>query len=118
MATYTAVQSRSTMKLTHLKKHLNIDPAYTELDDLLTQKLKAAKEKADNFLQNAFEDMSIPMTVEEWVLAQAAQSYEWSILGQNTNSVPGAGSSKLSKGQVEDYLPIRPWRDPKGKIGF
>ncbi|MFA5379427.1 MAG: head-tail connector protein [Dehalococcoidia bacterium] len=106
----TAVYDRLIITLTEMKNYLRV--SHEEDDEYIADLINAAKEDADNYLNNPFEDsegeeLDIPMTVKRWVMARVARQYERRVEGVSSESISGLNSIAWGK---EEYSGIQQYR--------
>lgn len=106
----TAVYDRLIITLTEMKNYLRV--SHEEDDEYIADLINAAKEDADNYLNNPFEDsdeeeLDIPATVKRWVMARVARQYERRTEGLSSESVSGLNSITWGK---EEYSGIQQYR--------
>jgi Phage gp6-like head-tail connector protein len=93
-----------------IKQHLRL--SHNAEDGVLMVKFAAAKEAADNYMQNDFlnDDLTlktIPSVVGEWLLERIARGYEHRIEGLKNESISGVGSQEWSS---EEFIKLEPYR--------
>ena len=106
----TAVYDRLIITLTEMKNYLRV--SHEEDDEYIADLINAAKEDADNYLNNPFEDsegeeLDIPATVKRWVMARVARQYERRVEGLSSESISGLNSIAWGK---EEYSAIQQYR--------
>jgi len=106
----TAVYDRLIITLTEMKNYLRV--SHEEDDEYIADLINAAKEDADNYLNNPFEDsegeeLDIPATVKRWVMARVARQYERRTEGLSSESISGLNSIAWGK---EEYSGIQQYR--------
>lgn len=106
----TAVYDRLIITLTEMKNYLRV--SHEEDDEYIADLINAAKEDADNYLNNPFEDsegeeLDIPSTVKRWVMARVARQYERRVEGLSSESISGLNSITWGK---EEYSAIQQYR--------
>ncbi|MDD3092381.1 MAG: head-tail connector protein [Methanoregulaceae archaeon] len=106
----TAVYDRLTITLTEMKNYLRV--SHEEDDELITDLVNSAKEDADNYLNNPFEDadgeeLDIPSTVKRWVMGRVARMYERRIEGLSSEGISGLNTIAWGK---EEYSGIQQYR--------
>lgn len=67
MADYTSILENSIVKLPMVKNYLRIDSDETIHDAILNIAIRGAKEAADNYCQDTFEE--VPAGIEMWILS-------------------------------------------------
>lgn len=104
----TAVQDRSTTDLTSVKQWLGVNTSLH--DDVLAEVLQAAKEKADDHLNNPFRrfgvDQPIPKQVELWIKKFVARAYNHPTLGIKQTQVVNSGTEIISLVWEELYMDL------------
>lgn len=105
-----AVYDRLIVTLTEMKNYLRV--SHEEDDEYIADLINAAKEDADNYLNNPFEDaegeeLDIPSTVKRWVMARVARQYERRVEGLSSESISGLNSIAWGK---EEYSGIQQYR--------
>jgi uncharacterized phage protein (predicted DNA packaging) len=105
-----AVYDRLIVTLTEMKNYLRV--SHEEDDEYIADLINAAKEDADNYLNNPFEDsegeeLDIPATVKRWVMARVARQYERRVEGLSSESISGLNSIAWGK---EEYSGIQQYR--------
>jgi len=105
-----AVYDRLIVTLTEMKNYLRV--SHEEDDEYIADLINAAKEDADNYLNNPFEDaegeeLDIPLTVKRWVMARVARQYERRVEGLSSESISGLNSIAWGK---EEYSGIQQYR--------
>ena len=93
-----------------MKNYLRV--SHEEDDEYIADLINAAKEDADNYLNNPFEDaegeeLDIPLTVKRWVMARVARQYERRVEGLSSESISGLNSIAWGK---EEYSGIQQYR--------
>jgi len=106
----TAVYDRLTINLTEMKNYLRV--SHEEDDELIIDLINAAKEDADNYLNNPFEDadgeeLDIPSTIKRWVMGRVARQYERRIEGLSSEGISGLNTIAWGK---EEYSGIQQYR--------
>ncbi len=105
----TAVKDRLTVTLVEMKNYLRV--SHSEDDAFITDLIVAAKEDADNYLNNPFEDgeeeLDIPMTIKRWVMGRVARMYERRVEGVSSESISSLNSVSWGK---EEYSAIAQYR--------
>ena len=106
----TAVYDRLTINLTEMKNYLRV--SHEEDDELIIDLINAAKEDADNYLNNPFEDadgeeLDIPSTIKRWVMGRVARQYERRIEGLSSEGISGLNTIAWGK---EEYSGIALYR--------
>lgn len=115
----TAVTDRLVVTREEAKLHLRVD--HDDEDELIAHLIESAKQSADRFLNNPFEDQlgvpqEIPADVKTWVLRRVAFLYEQRVENVVADTVPGAGTVDYGRsvGSQQagalDYSLIRPYR--------
>jgi uncharacterized phage protein (predicted DNA packaging) len=105
-----AVYDRLIVTLVEMKNYLRV--SHEEDDEYIADLINAAKEDADNYLNNPFEDsegeeLDIPATVKRWVMARVARQYERRVEGLSSESISGLNSIAWGK---EEYSAIQQYR--------
>lgn len=105
-----AVYDRLIVTLTEMKNYLRV--SHEEDDEYIADLINAAKEDADNYLNNPFsdaegEELDIPLTVKRWVMARVARQYERRVEGLSSESISGLNSIAWGK---EEYSGIQQYR--------
>lgn len=105
-----AVYGRLIVTLVEMKNYLRV--SHEEDDEYIADLINAAKEDADNYLNNPFEDaegeeLDIPLTVKRWVMARVARQYERRAEGLSSESISGLNSIAWGK---EEYSAIQQYR--------
>lgn len=94
----TAVQDRSTTDLPQIKKWLGVNT--DRHDEILEEVLQAAKEHADDHLNNPFRkngvNQAIPKRVELWIKKFCARAYNHPTLGIKQTQVVNSGTELIS----------------------
>jgi uncharacterized phage protein (predicted DNA packaging) len=106
----TAVYDRLIITLAEMKNYLRV--SHDEDDDLIMDLVDAAKEDADNYLNNPFEDsdgeeLPIPLAVKRWVMARVARQYERRVEGLSSEGISGLNSISWGK---EEYAGVQQYR--------
>lgn len=115
----TAIVDRSTLALAEVKSYLKIDSA--SFDTQLIRLLLSAKQQADLYCSNPFQDadgndLDIPEAVEQWCLEWIAYKYHRPALNLQSVNVQGVGSSRWGVGPrggaagssvYDDLLPFK-----------
>ena len=113
MPASTAITDRLSLTLDEVKVKLRIDG--NAEDDLLTALLDGAKNDADEFCQNLFQDddgvdLDIPAGVKTWVLAKIARDYTRSPLGLQSATTQDLGSTSWREDSYDQYRGLYPHR--------
>lgn len=115
----TAVADRLVVTLEEAKLHLRVD--HDDEDALIADLIESAKQSADRFLNNPFEDslgvpQDIPADVKIWVMRRVNFLYEQRVENVVADTVPGAGTIDYGRNVGDqaagslDYSLIRPYR--------
>lgn len=81
-------------------------------DSVVETLMDSAKESADNFCNNSFEDddgyeESIPAAIKIWCLKRIARDYERRIEGLNSEQIAGLGAHMYGENEYEELWPYR-----------
>lgn len=96
-------------ELARVKNYLRID--HSEEDTLIRTLIDAAKDEADSYLGNDFQDedgndLDIPRPVASWVLGRVARGFEFRTGGLRQMQTSGVGSWTLSQGTDYSQLDL------------
>lgn len=106
----TAIMERSVVDLTAVKAHLRLPESDTSEDLILQLFLDGAKQAADGFCSNPFEDedeeeLPIPAFVEVWILRKVASLYTYRESVVSAQAMPGAGYVTLTQDDKRELFP-------------
>ena len=88
-----ALYDYNNITVAEMKNDLKIPVSVTEDDDTIEEKIKAACNSAEEFLNTDFESTEvIPASVREWIKRRVCRLYE--------NRVPGVASEKTGSQQA------------------